>query len=174
MKSINPEQLVFISGLFVRAGLWISRADDTDETEDSEEIEEAHMLQAISRIAKMSKSEAVRACANLALKSTRQERRETEDTLTLDIRRAIEIFRASCDEQDLPQFQKALMYIATSVARAYREELDHHEDEFLLETFMKKISGALNRDADPVEFKNANISPAEDSALTMISKALKA
>lgn len=173
MKALSPEQLAFVSGLFIRAGTWVSRADDTDRSDKSENKEKDYMLRALTRVSKMSKSESVRQSANMALTISDIPQDRTEDSLTYDIHSAVEIFMTAEDAEALPQFRKALMYVATSVARAYREELDHHEDEYLLENFMNKIAGFLNRDADPEEFKNINISPAEDSALTMISEALR-
>lgn len=173
MKALSSEQLAFVSGLFVRVGMWISHADDTDRSDKSENKEKDYMLRALTRVGKMSKSESVRQSANMALTVSDVPQDRTEESLAYDIHRAIEIFMTVEDTEALPQFRKALIYVATSVARAYREELDQHEDEFLLETFMNKIAGYLNKDADPEEFKNINISPAEDSALTMISEALR-
>ena len=173
MTATALEQRDFIAGIFLRAGIWVSHADDTDLEEHSEEQEMAYMRKALARVGNNSKSEIVRQSATHALTLNLGALDDSEEALTADIRRVVEALQETPD--DLLQFRKALMYVATSVARAYREELDYHgEDEFMLENLMSRIAGALNKDADFEEFKNINISPAEDSALTLLSEALRA
>lgn len=172
-SKLAEEDFALVSGLFVRAGIYVSHCEDTDHSEESEEEEKSQMLRALKRIAGISKVPLISAAAIEAISALTVPENETSETLDADIRKAVQVLKTYGDAAALVDFKKALMYVANSVARAYREELDYHEDEFILESFLSKIAGALNRDSDPEEFKNMNISPAEDTALTLISEALR-
>lgn len=171
--ALTAQEQKFITGLFARVGFWVSHADDTDYAEDSEQKEFAYMQRALKRVEKLSTSSVISECAGAATSIKTAPDHETEESLTGDLRKAVEILKSHKDEASLSQFRKAILYTGTCVARAYREELDHHEDEFLMENWLNKIIGALNRDVDAENFKNMNISPAEDSAITMISEAIR-
>lgn len=173
MADYASGDITFIASLLPRVGYWVSHAEDTDVDDHSEELEQRRMVKALERVAAKSASATIAQAAQFALKNTKPPENETEDTLGGDLRTAVEIFTDQNDQDTLTQFKKAVMYIGTCVARAYREELDHHEDEFLLENLMSRLSGYLNRESDPEEFKDQNISPAEDSALTFILESLK-
>ncbi len=171
--ALSAHDIQSLSNILVRVGLYVSHCDDTDQGEESEVKERDYMLKALTRIAKLSKSDTVAACARLALEAQVSADNESAESLTASIQEAVALFRGAEGEDQLIHFKRAVMYVATAVARAYREELDIHQEEFLLEGLLRKVIGAVNKEADPEEFKNINISPAEDSALTMISEALR-
>ncbi len=170
---MKREDVALLASLFARVGMYVSHCDDTDLDETSEEEEKAQMLRAFRRIEKASKSPLIAAAANEAAHVLTVPDNDTEEKLSGDIRDTVQMLVDGDEAGVLSEFRKALMYVGTSVARAYKEELDQHEDEFLMESFMRKITTFLNQSADPREFRNQNISPAEDSALTMISEALR-
>ena len=169
-----PPDEEFAASLLTRVGFFISHCDDTDMGEESEEREKNNMDRALQRVAKGSKFPQIAAIANKARAHSTYNDAETEESLSADIKAAIAMLNGLEDDAVTLEYKKAVMFVGKSVARAYREELDHHEEEFFLETLVSKIAGALNRDSDPEEFKDMNISPAEDSALTMIAEALRA
>ena len=138
----------------------------------SEALEKEHIFAALKRVARIAKTPLVAQSATAALSIGELGLKDTE-TLETDIRSAVSLLKDSNQQAELAEFKKALMYVATSVARAYREEMDHHEEEFIMQTFITKISGYLNGTQDPAEYKNMNISPAEDTALIHISEALQ-
>jgi len=166
-------QFDFIADLFVRTGIFVSHCEDTDMDEHSENLEKMNLARALSRISASAKFPVLAALAAEASKRIDMQHSDSEESLSHDLHQAVSIFLQMGDPKISLEYRKAVMYVATSVARAYREELDHHDEEFLLETFMNKISGFLNKTANYEEFKNMNISPAEDSAITAISEALK-
>ncbi len=167
------EDLELIADLFYRVGIWVSHCDDTDYGERSEDLEKKQMVRAFSRIEKISRFPFIKQAAHAALHGRKIPHAETEERITDDIKRVVFLLKSHEDLDGLQEFKKAIMYIGTAVARAYREEVDHHEDEFLLQTFIDRLMGNLNKVNSPEDFKNLNISPAEDNALTMISEALR-
>ncbi|PZP57206.1 MAG: hypothetical protein DI586_01035 [Micavibrio aeruginosavorus] len=172
--ALSSTDIQLISDIFIRVSLYVSHADDTDQGEESEAKERDYMMKALARIVKLSKSPDIATAAKMALENNAVFEDESEESLSNAIREMVAAFKLSESEEGLLHLKRAVMFVATSVARAYREELDIREEEFLLEGLLNKIIGAINKEADPEEFKNINISPAEDSALTMISEALRA
>ena len=173
MTELSTDELSFLSDLFVRAGIFVSHCDDTDIGEESENLETKQLGRALARVSANARYPLVATLADMALKKISHPFTDTQDSIVADLEQAAQfLFRLENPEQ-LLEYRRAVMYAATSVARAYREELDHHEEEFLLENILSRITGFLNKAADHQEFKNINISPAEDSALTAISEALK-
>ncbi len=172
--ALSADHIQSIANLLIRAGLYVSHVDDTDQGEESELKEHEYMGKALAKIARLSNSPSVARAAQLALDNAEWTGDDTAESLSFAIGEAMAIFSEAEDEAQLPHLKRAVMYVATSVARAYREELDIHHEEFMLEGLLNRIIGAINKEADPEEFKNMNISPAEDSALTVISEALNA
>ena len=162
-----------LADLFVRVGFFVSRADDTDDSQRSEKLELKNMHHALSRVETVAKEGVVAKAAAKAREVNTIPEPENKETIAADIAQVVQMFKDSENLDGLKEFHKALMYTGTMVARAYREELDHHEDEFMLESLLNKWSGDLNQDADPEEFKNANVSPLEEAALNVVSKALR-
>ena len=162
-----------LADLFVRVGFFVSRADDTDDGQRSEKLELKNMHHALSRVEAVAKQAVIAKAAAKAREARTVPEPEDKETLATDIARVVQMFKDGENLNGLREFHKALMYTGTMIARAYREELDHHEDEFMLESLLNKWSGDLNQDADPEEFKNANVSPMEEAALDVVSKALR-
>lgn len=170
---VSQNDFNFISRLFARVGFWISRCEDTDKSRESETAEKEEMIRALKRVAKISCFPVVGGAAKEALNILNVPENDTPEILLDDIRHAVDIFKRIGEPEMFDNFSKALRYVGFSVARAYREELDHHQEEFLLESVLNKLCGELNEISDPDEFKDQNISPAENSALTQISEALR-
>ena len=162
-----------IAGLFSRVPLWIIYCDDTDKSQESEVVEKQEMVRALERVEKIAIFSFLRDAARQAKENLLPVPDETLENICDDIRRAASFIQEREGLEALDNFSKALRYVGFSVARAYREELDLHQDEFPLESVLNKLCGQLNEISDPDEFKNQNISPAENTALTKIAEALR-
>lgn len=162
-----------LASLFVRIGFYVSHAEDTDVEEKSEDAEYANMRKAIKRIEARAQHDFISQAASEALSLKSPELPDTEESLSDDIKKLVGFLKDEKLLGELEETRKALMFVGVSVARAYREEIDHHEDAYLMQGLMDIVSGLLNTAFKPRDYKDINISPAEDSALTLISEALK-
>lgn len=163
-----------IAGLFSRVPLWVIYCDDTDKSQASEVLEKQEMVRSLERVEKVTPFSFLRDAVRQAKENLLPDPNETLEDICNDIRKATSFLQEREGVDALDNFSKALRYVGFTVARAYREELDLHEDEFMLESVLNKICGHLNEISDPEEFKNQNISPAEHTALTRIAEALRA
>jgi hypothetical protein len=172
-----PEDQDLLVGLFYRVGLWMSHIDDTDEDETSETAEHEQLLRVLAKISKTeSAAVLIREMADEAVRQkqswARWERRS--DSLLEDVGRGLKLLKGQGVEAEIVSFRKALMFIGTSVARAYREDQDmERTGQGGLSWLSEKASEMLTAVADREAYRDLSISPAEDTALSELLEALK-
>lgn len=172
-----PESQDLLVGLFYRVGLWISRVDDTDEEETSETVEYEQLFRVLTKIAKTESNPLlVREMAEEAARQKQSWSRwaKSEDILLEDISRGLNLLKGQGVEAEISSFRKALMFIGTSVARAYREDQDmERTGQRALSWLAEKAGEMLTAVVDREAYRDLSISPAEDTALTELLQALK-
>jgi hypothetical protein len=170
-----PQEQDLIIGIFFRIGYWISHVDDTDVGDASEAIEQKQMLAALKKVAgSTGATELVREIAEEAVRRSGDQARwlKNEDRVLVDVTKAVQLIHSNGTEEDFKSFRKSLMFVATSVARAYREEPDHAEQEGMLGKLLEKAGQMLTAVSDNEAYKDMNISPAEDTALHELAQAI--
>jgi hypothetical protein len=170
-----PEEQDLLIGIFFRVGYWISHVDDTDISEQSEDVEQKQLVNALNKIASSKgATELVRELAEEAVRRSGDQARwlQNEDHLMRDIAKAVALVNSQGSEDDFQSFKKSLMFAATAVARAYREEPEHNHDEGRLSWLIEKAGSLLTAVSDHEAYKDMNISPAEDTALHELAGAL--
>jgi hypothetical protein len=170
-----PEEQDLLIGIFFRVGYWISHVDDTDISDRSEEIEQKQLINALNKIASSKKTtELVRELAEEAARRSGDQARwlRNEDHLMGDIAKAVKLVDSQGSDDDFQFFKKSIMFAATAVARAYREEPENNQSESRLNWLIEKASSLLTSVSDHEAYKDMNISPAEDSALHELAGAL--
>lgn len=177
LQRFLPDDQELLVSLFYRVGQWMSSVDDTDTPQDSEQVEESQMIRILT---KLSDSKSVGAlCSEIAAESLRQKgswsrwSRQTDSVID-DIHRAKLMMKGQATDDEFVAFGKSLVTIATAVARAYRESDDAEfaEKGFLSWLAEKKAHVTLAL-TDSESYKELNISPAEDTALTELIFVLK-
>lgn len=171
-----PEEQDLLIGIFYRVGFWISHIDDTDVETVSEDKEQKQMLAALNKVANSKAPELVRDIAAEAVRRSGDQARwlSREDDLLGDAGKAAQLVRMQGTVEDYNSFRKSIMFVATAVARAYREEPEHAEQEGALARLLDKAGGLLGSVTDREGQQDLNISPAEDTALHELSSALAA
>lgn len=170
-----PEEQDLLIGIFYRTGFWISHIEDTDVSEDSEQIEQRQMIAALKRISvAKGATDLVKELATEALRRSGDQARwlADADRLMADVTKAAELVRGQGTEDDYRSFCKSVMFAATSVARAYREEPEHGEKSGGFARLIEKAGSLLGAVTDNEAHKDLSISPAEDTALHELSEAL--
>lgn len=172
-----PEDQDLLVGLFYRVGLWISHVDDTDEDETSETAEHAQLLRVLTKI---SKTESVAGLVReIAEEAGRQKQSWTRwarggDALLGDVGRGLKLLKGQGVEGEIASFRKSLMFIGTSVARAYREDEDmERTGQGGLGWLSEKAGEMLTAVVDREAYRDLSISPAEDTALSELLDVLK-
>ena len=168
------DQDVLVS-LFYRIGVWMSGIDDTDTGDRSENIENNLMLRTLGTIASSQMFGAL--TADIAFEALRQKGSwerwaNTSDSALSDIPQVKSILEAQATGEETILYGNALIAIATSVARAYREADDVEDLNQSLWTRIQETKEHLVlRLLDRDSFADLNISPAEDTALQQLVEA---
>jgi hypothetical protein len=173
-----PGDRDLLTGLFYRAGYWISHIDDTDLGTGSEEAERAQMVRVLTKISRAdATAPLVRELAEEALRQQASWARweKSSDDILADATRCAKLVKAQGTLEELQSFRRAVMLVATSVARAVREDAEHGdaETESGFSWLSEKVGAALMAVTDRGAYQDMNISPAEDTALTELLEALK-
>lgn len=181
LQSLNEIEALEIISLPYKAGLWISHADDVEG--ESDDINEINALErGIPDIAKLhSDSSLVQQVASemMRLKDEYAEKWENEcfhilktgpDTMTLILN--------SFGEKDAKEYRAFTMELAKMVAQAASElhafdETKEEKEEGFFGNMIGRIVGGISATQKDDVNHPANISPAEGSALSQLSKALK-
>lgn len=163
-------------GIFYRVGFWISHIDDTDISEESEQIEQQHLLRALQKISTAKgATEFIRELAAEAMRRSGDQAHwlGQEETLLEDVNQAARMMRLQATEEDYRSFGKSVMFAATSVARAFREEPETKDEEGgAMSRLLEKASSLVGAVTDREAYQDMSISPAEDTALHELSVAL--
>ncbi len=170
-----PEEQDLLIGIFYRVGFWISHIDDTDVSEESERIEQQRLVQALKKISQATGStELVKELAAEALRRSGDQKRwlANEDRLLADVNQASTLVRGQGTVEDYQSYGKSVMFAATSVARAFREDAEHGEQAGKLGKLLDRASALLGAGGGVDAYQDLNISPAEDTALHELSSAL--
>lgn len=171
-----PQEQDLLIGIFFRVGYWISHVDDTDISDVSEHDEQEQMVRALGRISESrSATEFVRELAAEALRRSGDQARwlKSEDRLMQDVVSAVKLVKQQATDEDFSSFRKSIMFVATSVARAYREEPEQEQEKngrfgWLVEKAESIVMSVRDKEA----YRDLNISPAEDTALHELAAAL--
>lgn len=170
-----PEEQDLVIGIFFRIGYWISHIDDTDVSDKSEQLEQKQLLAALNKVANSKgAAELVQEIAGEAVRRAGDQARwlRNEDRMLDDVTAAVKLVHSNGSDDDFKSFRKSLMFVATSVARAYREEPDNVEQEKGLSGLLERAGQMLGAVSDREAYKDMNISPAEDSALHELAQAI--
>ena len=170
-----PEEQDLLIGIFFRVGYWISHIDDTDVSDHSEGVEQKQLINALNKIAaSKSATELVKELAEEAVRRAGDQARwlRHEDFLMHDVTKAVTLVSNQASEDDFMSFGKSVMFVATAVARAYREEPENDQSEGRLAWLIEKAGSLLTAVSDHESYKDMNISPAEDTALHELAGAL--
>lgn len=179
LDNFSKEDRDLLVALPYRAGLWVSRCDDTGGAE-SDEAEINALRGIIMGFAEdFLKSELVEEIMRQTVARRDDWKRWEENTETVpsECTRAVEIVAARLDERNTAFFKRNLMEIAMTVALAYREFGD---DQPLLERAKMYLRYGRQRLFAALQKKQAlsfseylNISREEHRALTQLSAALR-
>ncbi len=176
LGSFLPQEQDLLIGIFFRVGYWISHVDDTDLSDVSEHNEQEQMARALTKIStSKSATELVRELAAEALRRSGDQARwlKNEDALMADVIKAVKLVKYQGTDEDFSAFRKSIMYVATAVARAYREEPEQEqEDNGRFGWLIEKAESIVLAVKDQEAYRDLNISPAEDTALHELAEAL--
>lgn len=170
-----PQEQDLLIGIFFRVGYWISHIDDTDVSEASEQQEQKQMIASLKKVAgSKAATDLIKEIAEEAVRRSGDQKRwlSLEDHLLRDVTRSVALIHSNGTDEDFKSFRKSIMYVATSVARAYREEADQNGDEGTFAKLMEKATNMLTAVSDHEGYKDMNISPAEDTALHELAEAI--
>lgn len=170
-----PQEQDLVIGIFFRIGYWMSHIEDTDLDEKSEQAEQKQMLVALRKIAaSKGATDLVREIAEEAVRRSGDQARwlKNEDDMLPDVTKAVKLVHSNGSHDDFKSFRKCLMFVATSVARAYREEPEHGERETGLAGLLDRASEMIMAVSDKEAYRDMNISPAEDTALHELAQAI--
>ncbi len=175
LSRFPPADQDILVSVFYRIGLWMSGIDDTDIGDHSENIENELMLRTLGTIASSRVFGAL--AADIAFEALRQKGSwehwaNTSDSAVSDIPQVKSILEAQATGEESILYGNALMAIATSVARAYREADDAEGlNQSLWGRIHEKKEHFVLRLLDRDSYTDLNISPAEDTALQQLLEA---
>lgn len=170
-----PEEQDLLIGIFYRVGFWISHIDDTDVSEASEQKEQQQMETSLKKVStSKAATELVQEVAAEALRRSGDQARwlKNSDRLLEDVSKTVRLVYSNGSDDDMKSFRKAIMYVATSVARAYREEPEEVAEKSAFSRLIDKAGSVLTAVKDNETYQDQNISPAEDTALHELAQAL--
>lgn len=172
-----PQDQERLCSVFYRLGVWMSAADDTDIGTRSEDIETARLDSVLVKIASDSgfsplvremAAESVRRASSRALWA------RTADSVLEDVAVILPVLGRQGTGADVAGFSRAAMLVATSVARAFREDPDNLPAS---EGYFAWLTDRAARVADSLSIggsaSDKNISPEEDQALHALYQVLR-
>jgi hypothetical protein len=177
LEKFSAEERVLLVRLPYRAGLLISQADDTGNPGAAND--ESQVLEAI--IANQAKGMFHSAFAHEIMAELWAARAQwptwDDDTsrVLAECAEAARIVNLKLARHDLDAYRATIMYIATEVAKAFREDAVHPSIFTAIGTHLRLWKGRMgtalrNEPYDPVAL--LNISPTEDKALSELAQAL--
>lgn len=179
LGAFTLEEKDLLVSLPYRVGIWISHVDDGGE--DKADYQEVEAIKKVIQVASK-KHDDNTAIDDIARSCLLAEgmfdiwARQTSSILS-DAKVAVELLRGRVSTQEAENYGVFLMEIGTSVAKAFREEGYGWDEEktsaFDFSKISEKVSGFLGRVAPSSKHGEMNISPAEDSALTDLAKAVR-
>lgn len=176
LQRFRPEDQDLLVGIFYRVGYWMSHIDDTDLDDKSEHIEHEQMIKILTKIAHSKGAGAlVNEIAGEALRQKQSCDRwmKMNDTVLDDVTKAAKIINAQSNADETRAFGKAIMMIATAVAKAFQEVPDNvPEQESYFGWLADTATNLIRSFAHPELHQEMNISPAEDDALHELAEAL--
>ncbi len=178
LEKFSAEDAGLLAGLPYRVGIWMSETDD-DIGEYDDESEYAALEKIITEIAKLhDDTPFVQEVCAQTLASRAKWPDWADDSLKIlpDCRKAVALVKEQVSLQSAKNFRAALMEIASTVAQASGEFEDFHEvdhTETILGGIVSRIVGGISKLSHKDESHPVNISPAEDSALSRLSAALR-
>lgn len=173
MDSLDPAQQDLVISLLYRAGTWISQVEDSEGEVDDER--EGHVvLSILKELSQDAPSPFLRSAAQRALESRGRWSAWEEDSFDIipDVVKAAGILRPVLPEKEYRIYKKALLKVASSVARAGTEfgiESNDDEDQGFFGKLMSKFRPVDQYD----EGHPVNVSPGEDSALDRLARTLR-
>lgn len=172
----DNEQALLIS-LPYKAGMYVSHAED-EEGEQDDEKEMRALEHCLKSIAKLHEDRPfVYAVTTATLSERDQWNMWADDSFKApeDAKKVMAILRAKSTPKDFKQYRSMIMQISATVARAYGEFGDNWDDddeEGFFKNVINKVVDGFSSLSDEDNDHPANISPAEESALSALSKAL--
>ena len=173
------EEKDLLVSLPYRVGAWISSVDDEgdDKADDQEVVAIKKVIQVTGKrhVDDTAIDDIARECL-MAEGMFDTWSRQTSSILS-DAKVAVELLRGRVSSKEAEDYGVFLMEIGTSVAKAFREEGYGWDDEktsaFDFSNISDKVSGFLGKVAPSSKHGEMNVSPAEDSALTDLAKAVR-
>ena len=176
LSSFSAEDAELIVSLPYRVGMHVSYADDEDGEQDDER--EMRALEACVReIAKVHEGpELTKQIASELLNSKDKWSQWSEGVFNIEplCERTILVLKAGASEDEVKDYIKVVLEVASAVAQAYGEfgEVEEPEKGFFGNAMSKIVGGFSSMSADDANHP-MNISAAEDSAISCIAVALK-
>lgn len=174
IRDFDAQDIDILAALFVQAAIHVSHAEDED-GEDDDVLEMKALAAGLREISgRESKAEIVRALAKEALARKGEWDKWGQGVFKIEpiCTKAMGVFKTKASQDEARQYAAAVMEVATAVAQAYGEfGVPEDEPENALGAFMKKVFSGFKSDNEA--HHPMNVTPAEESALLVISKALK-
>lgn len=174
ITEFSGQDVDIVAGLLVQASMNVSYAEDEDGERD-DELETAALEASLREVIKSeARPEIIRQIAKAALDGKGKWEIWSQGVFNIEplCVNAMRTFKAKATEVESKEYARVVVDVATAVAEAYGEF--GVEDELptgALSAAMKKIFGRFGKKDEANH--PMNVSPAEESCLETISKALK-
>lgn len=163
-----------LAALMVQAAINVSHAED-EGGEHDDKLEMRALDEALKYVAGSEKKpQIVRECAKLALDSKDKWEIWSQGVFKIEplCIKAVTILRQFASKDEVREYDAAVLEIASAVAQAYGEfGMEEEPSKGILGAMIGKVFGGFGA-SDAINHP-MNVSAAEDSALSIISKALK-
>lgn len=176
---LEPKEREAIVALPYQAGMWVSHSDDVDGEED-DKAEIRALVSSIRQIPTLHEGSALVQMVGKEILESREKWPQWEDssfhigkTAPATLQNVVRIF----GRNEAKAYRAAIMTIAKTVAQAAGEfaafdSMDQEEEEGFFSNMVGKIMGGFSKMSDEHDDHPANISPAEDSAISQLAAAL--
>ncbi len=177
IEKFSEEEAALLVSLPYRAGVWISEADDEEGGHDDTQEEEA-LAEMLKKFAGMEiGSPFTKELAESILGSRHLWPKWQTQIFTIveDSREAIKLVEAKLGKGKAKNYRLMVLRIASHVAKAADEFDDFNPEEeshSAFGGFIKKVAGTIAPSTQKDKSHEANISPAERTALEELSAAL--
>lgn len=174
ITAFSAQEADVIAALLVQAAINVSHAEDEDGERD-DELELRALESSLREISKIeSRPEIIRQLAKHALDSKDKWGTWSQGVYNIEplCVKAMTIFKVKTSKDEAREYVSAVVDVATSVAQAYGEfGIEPDAPKGALDAAVKKIFGRFGKknEAD----HPMNVTPAEESCIETISKALK-
>ncbi len=173
------EELELLISLPVRAGIWMSRADDVSTTDRDDKKEMLVLENVLKSIAGHKKaapfvSELVKQTLDYKHVWDAWAGNDTEESFFKDVGIAMNLVSERLPEENILNYKNALYHVADTVAHAYDEHVGDGDDlreEMFLGGLVTRLMDRLDA---RIDMQNPeNVSAAESAALQKLKTALK-